>query len=109
MATVDAIITMPMIFMNGWPLVKKNTTEPPMPSVGSNCISTLSWCPRGNSGGGCRTTSPVGTSDGSARGGRLTTMWLTAHQFPSRARKFPSATPCQADAAAPGRGTRAAA
>lgn len=42
MATVETIITMPMIFMNGCPLVKKNTTEPPMPSVGSNCIRTLS-------------------------------------------------------------------
>lgn len=42
MATVEAIMTMPMILMNGCPLVKKKTTEPPMPSVGSSCISTLS-------------------------------------------------------------------
>lgn len=41
-ATVDAIMTMPMILMNGCPLVKKKTTEPPMPSVGSSCIRTLS-------------------------------------------------------------------
>ncbi|BBC93293.1 hypothetical protein SRO_2117 [Streptomyces rochei] len=72
--TVDAIITMPMIFMNGCPFVKKKTTEPPIPSVGSNCMRTLSCGPRGNSGGGWRTTSPVGTSDGSARAGRFTTM-----------------------------------
>lgn len=42
MATVEAIMIMPMIFMNGWPFVKKKTTEPPMPSVGRSCISTLS-------------------------------------------------------------------
>lgn len=42
MATVEAIMTMPMMRMNGCPLVKKKTTEPPMPSVGSSCISTLS-------------------------------------------------------------------
>lgn len=43
MAIVDAIMIMPMIFMNGCPFVKKKTTEPPMPSVGRSCISTLSW------------------------------------------------------------------
>ncbi|GAB1338174.1 hypothetical protein ACE1SV_47640 [Streptomyces sp. E-15] len=79
---------MPMIFMNGWPFVKKKTTEPPMPRVGRSCISTLSWCPRGNSGGGWTTTSSVGTSDGSALGGRFTTIWLTAHQFPCPTQAF---------------------
>lgn len=75
MPRVDAIITMPMIFMNGCALgLKKNTTDPPMPSIGRSCIIAPSCCPRGSSGGGCRTTSSVGTSDGSARGGRFTTM-----------------------------------
>ncbi|GAA5052059.1 hypothetical protein GCM10023336_21240 [Streptomyces similanensis] len=83
MATVEATITMPMIFMKGWAFgLKKNTTEPPMPSMGSSCISAPSCCPRGSSGGGCSTISSVGTSFGSARGGRLTTIWLTTHQFP---------------------------
>ncbi len=88
MAIVDAIITMPMIRMNGCPLVKKKTTEPPIPSVGSNCISTLSCWLRGSSGGGWTITSPAGTSGGSARGGRFTTIWLTAHQFPCRPTGF---------------------
>src|SRR5690606_20981059 len=42
----------------------------------------------GSSGGGCTTTSPDGTSGGSARGGRFTTIWVTAHQFPWRPAGF---------------------
>ncbi len=97
MAIVEAIMIMPMILMNGCPLVKKKTTEPPMPNVGRSCISTLSRCPRGSSGGGCRTISCVGTSDGSTRGGRFTTMWLTVIHSLGRP-ESPSAAPCQADA-----------
>lgn len=38
-ATVEATITMPMIFMKGWAEgLKKNTTDPPMPSMGRSCI-----------------------------------------------------------------------
>ncbi|GGL80545.1 hypothetical protein GCM10010095_76840 [Streptomyces anthocyanicus] len=89
MAIVEAIITMPMIFMMGWAEgLKKNTTDPPMPSMGRSCIIAPSCCPRGSSGGDCRWTSSVGTFFGSARGGRLTTMWLTSHQFPCRPDPF---------------------
>ncbi len=43
MAIVEATITRPMIFMKGWACgLKKNTTDPPMPSMGRSCISAPS-------------------------------------------------------------------
>lgn len=42
MATVEATMIMPMIRMIGFGVMKKKTTEPPMPSIGSNCIITPS-------------------------------------------------------------------
>ena len=54
-----------------------------------------SCCPRGSSGGGCRLhLAPSGTSGGRARGGRLTTIWLTAAPIPLHGREvFRSAPP----------------
>ncbi|KUJ70200.1 hypothetical protein ACZ90_05515 [Streptomyces albus subsp. albus] len=91
--TVEAIMIMPMMRMIGFGVMKKKTTEPPMPSIGRSCISAPSCWPRGSSGGGCNCTCSTGTSVGRARGGRLTTIWLTAHQFPCRTEVFLSAPP----------------
>ncbi len=42
MATVEAIMITPMIRMIGFGVMKKKTTEPPMPSIGRSCISAPS-------------------------------------------------------------------
>ncbi|GGV09994.1 hypothetical protein GCM10010275_58570 [Streptomyces litmocidini] len=80
--TVDASISEPMIRMIGDGVMKKKTTEEPMPSIGRSCINADSCCPRGSSGGGSRTSSSPGTSGGRDLGGRLTTIWLTGASIP---------------------------
>ena len=84
MATVDTSISTPMTRMNACAPVgrKKNTADEPMPSIGSSCIRTPSCCPRGRAGGGSNRTSSEGTSGGSDRGGRVTTIWLTGAPVP---------------------------
>ncbi|GAA1929680.1 hypothetical protein GCM10009753_74400 [Streptantibioticus ferralitis] len=67
-----------MTFMNACcPGMKKKAADDAIPSIGSRAIiMPWSW-PRGSSGGVSNRTSSVGTSGGTALGGRLTTTTLT--------------------------------
>ncbi len=65
MPTVETIIRPPMIFIGAWaPGAKKNTAEPPMPSIGRMLITQSSPPERGSSGGGTSSTGSSGTAGG---------------------------------------------
>lgn len=70
MPTVETTIRPPMIFIGACaPGEKKNTADPPMPSIGSRLIIQSSPPDRGSSGGVTNSTGSSGTAgDRPARG-----------------------------------------